>query len=704
MLNWFVLKSGTVVGPISSEQVLSTYNNSSNMVWGVNCAEWLSFQEWSNLLSSGSFNTEVKIERTPMVPKVKELPEDKVGAKVFKIRPNPTEDIVAEKTTVQSAAADVHSGAMPLPVVSEVEKPVNIPPPAIPQVDDIFPNDPVLANVGTSSDEVLTEFNDSEISDIKLNEQLTDFLQDGFADTDGHTLIQATMDDLSHELDSENLLKSDDVIDDLSLEDGFAQVENINLEDSFPQVQNLDSEPSLDLEPFQIENEDGATKVQSVSLEDGFTQVQDLSLENEDGATKVQSVSLEDGFTQVQDLSLGNEDGATKVQSVSLEDGFTQVQDLSLENEDGATKVQSISLDDGFTQVQDLTLEDNNKQSVSGLNSENDFFNISVDNSSSVVSNSNSDEEPSDFFNPSDIGNSSFDSNENINEFGFGETKDSSASIDSLDKNEFFTLEESSDSSSIAANSDFESTVLELDSKYLEPDNTKIQINEIQAQDITKDSVPTIAEIIPVELEADKNLNSKIINLIDLNEKTNVADLKEIAQNIEQQKVLEKPIWYLAYDGESEGPMNVEALLKKLDQFKNPEFIYLWKQGMQDWQSLYDTPQISSQLGIGFRRHDRFPFVGTVKIEFKGNTQIGQLENLSLSGLGATGFGPLVLGERVKVTLDCPALDSEIEFVAEIRFTSDLGVLGLSYIKTEYAENINKLIELVKAESAQKAA
>lgn len=618
MLSWFVLKSGTVIGPISSEQVLSSYNNSNNMVWGVNCSEWLSFSEWSSMLNRGSFDVEVKLDHIPVKPKAK---AESVEAKVFKIRPDLNEatvvdsDFAVEKTIVQNRDSEktqvektVVDSSFVKPLVKPlqaknvvVEKP-KAPLPSIPQVDDIFPNDPVV----TSADS--NEFQDPEISDIKLNEQLTDFLQDNFIDNDGHTLIQATMDDLSHELEAEN-----------------SQVE------------------------------DGATKVQSLDLDDGFT--------------KVQETVSDDGATKVQDFSLSLDDGFTKVQDSATEDSATKVQDFSLD------------LDDGFTKVQDSTAES-------------DFFNVENDISASGGETLNSKDEPSEFFNMSDVENSSLTPVESVNEFNLD-----------LGASEVAVSDVSESPAELSADDIFgksEATVLELDSKYLEQDsNTKIQTADSLAESFPV--AASVSEIIPVELEADRNLNSKIIDIMDL-EKTNVADLKEIAQNIEQQKVLEKPIWYIAYDGESEGPMNVEALLKKLDKYENPEFIYLWRQGMQDWQNLYDTPQISSQLGIGFRRHDRYPFSGTVKIEFKGNTQIGQLENLSLSGIGATGFGPLVLGEIVKVTLDCAALDKEIEFVAEIRFTSDLGVLGLAYVKTQFTENVNKVIELVKSVSAQKAA
>ena len=668
MQTWFVLKSGTVVGPITSDKVLSQYNSQNVLVWGLACSDWMSFQDWSQQLNQGAFDIEVPVSRTPIKPDLKKANEP---SKVFKIKPvsgmSLPED---EKTQVESEPSFVSSnyGEEKKPSHEEFEKTAVASLPDIPDVADEI-TDELSIEASNEISAEMQEAHDKEVSDV-LNDQLNNILQQPDIDDDGHTLVQATMDDLTHEMGLNPV--------------DHTQVQNLDLGDGPTKVQSADD--------LSLELGDGATKVQSadeLSLDDGATKVQSadsFSLNLDDGATKVQgpgdlSLDLDDGATKIQgpgDLNLNLDDGATKVQSAD---------DLSLDLGDGATKVQSaddlnldagnLDSDDGATKVQSadaysLDIDPNASQT------EVDTFNIEYDsNSHAEIVEPATEVQASDFFKMEDVAQDTdvADADSSPGEFTLdqvaveevapeGENQDSA----DLNLGEFFNAE----------------NVIEVVSEKSD------ETHQVAQPDVS------------VESHVDDDAKAKTV--LDLNEKTNVAELKEAALSLEQSKALEKPVWYAAYDGESEGPMNVETLLKKLDNYENPEFVYLWKKGFKDWQNLYDTPQISSQLGIGFRRHDRFPFTGTVKIEFNGNIQIGQLENLSLSGLGATGFGPLVLGEVVKVTLDCAELESEIEFVAEIRFTSDQGVLGLAFIKTEYVENVNKVIELVKSVGQQEAA
>ncbi len=368
---------------------------------------------------------------------------------------------------------------------------------------------------------------------------------------------------------------------------------------------------------------------------------------------------------QLKDLLTADDfdnDGKTLIQATmdSLSD------DLSAESIDGSTQVQSFSFEDVTTED-----ENNNNNDGSTIVQE---LNLNLESSSG---------------NSPDTSFESGDGSTQVQSFGFddlstsdGNSNDGSTTVQEFDLNLGNNIENNLDNN--------------IENKLENNPDTNLEFGDgsTQVQDFSLENLSPPTD----------NLEGFSVESSDPIEKTNVAELKGLAQVIEQNKILEKPIWYLAYDGVSEGPINVETLLKKLDSYEDRDFIYLWKKGFPDWQNLFDTPQISSQLGIGFRRHDRHPFAGTVKIEFNGNIQIGQLENLSISGLGATGFGPLILGEKVKVTLDCPDLDQEVEFVAIIRFTSDLGVLGLSYIKAEYTENVNKVIELVKSLVSNQAA
>lgn len=613
---WFVLKSGTVVGPITSERVLASYTNQNVMVWGLPCSEWLPISEWSQQLSQGAFD----IQKTKAPQKAKLISEPELSTESLDdLQPS------TEETSYPHFSVEKHPETKPSKVFkirpdhnpkhnSDLEKTAVASLPSIPKVDEIF----------KAENQRAQEEHDKEVSEVLYN-QLNKILQDPSIDDEGHTLVQATMDDLAHDLSSEAMNPTD-----AQANTGF---------------------------------DDGSTKVQAgKNFDDGSTKVQAKNVFDDDGATKVQpGHSFEDNnlesSTKVQDFtdfnleaSESSTDGATKVQSFdslvdSLEDGAsTKVQsfdDLSLDLGGGETKVQGF--DDLISDLQDGATKLQNTDELAS-------FGESLKTESTAIA-------------PND------DESELAAD---NKLKIKKAPVKELQASDFFQMEDSVS----------HVPVEEKKSKAFDINDLKDNFNN------STETVLTVVDSTPSHLDHDIELEHE--------EKTNVAELKEVALSLEQRKALQKPVWYVAYDGESEGPMNVESLLKKLDKYGNPEFIYIWKNGFPDWQNLYDTPQISSQLGIGFRRHDRFPFSGTVKIEFNGNVQIGQLENLSFSGLGATGFGPLNLGDIVKVTLDCPELESEVEFVAKIRFSSDLGVLGLSFVKTEFVENVNKVIALVQ--------
>ena len=183
--------------------------------------------------------------------------------------------------------------------------------------------------------------------------------------------------------------------------------------------------------------------------------------------------------------------------------------------------------------------------------------------------------------------------------------------------------------------------------------------------------------------------------------KSNIEALRESAKNIEDEKIKKVKEWYIAYDGKSMGPMNVENVLKKMDDCENPEFVYLWKQGFSDWQNLFDVPEISPFLGIGFRRHERIYIDGNIKIEYSGKNQSGKLETLSESGFGGIGFSGFRVGEMVKVTLELAYFGAPMEFVGTVRLMSNRGFIGVSFVKDNFVENINKIIEFVKSQTNQ---
>lgn len=285
------------------------------------------------------------------------------------------------------------------------------------------------------------------------------------------------------------------------------------------------------------------------------------------------------------------------------------------------------------------------------------------------------------------------------------------ASLDDGDHN--LVVEISANENSVS-DSDDDAYVLELEAE--EEEATRVNASESSVEEDLSEFEEEITRDVPLSLVDDSDEAEEESTRVSASEKnqddshdlegaTRVEDLKVIAQKMNEEKLMQEDfVWYLAYEGESEGPLTLSQVLKSIDDYEVKDFVYLWREGFIDWKNLFDVPELSSGLGIGFRRHARVQSSGTVSVEFEGGIQIGQLDNLSESGIGLTGIDGLHLGDVVKVKLDADDLDEEVMLVARVRFVSETGLLGLSYEKDKYPENVTKVIDFVKSKAEKAAA
>ncbi len=264
----------------------------------------------------------------------------------------------------------------------------------------------------------------------------------------------------------------------------------------------------------------------------------------------------------------------------------------------------------------------------------------------------------------------------------------------------------------------YELDASELDAEAEEEEATRVSASESSVEENLSEFEEEITRDVPVEAlqdDSDEEESTRVSasgadaeqdqdSEYDLEGATRVEDLKVIAHKMNEEKRMQEDfVWYIAYEGESEGPLTLSQVMKSIDDYEIKDFIYLWREGFIDWKNLFDVPELSSGLGIGFRRHSRIQATGTVSVEFEGGVQIGQLDNLSESGIGMTGVDGLHLGDVVKVKLDADDFDESVMLVARVRFVSETGLLGLSYEKDKYPENVTKVIDFVTA-NAKKAA
>src|SRR5690606_18352059 len=79
---------------------------------------------------------------------------------------------------------------------------------------------------------------------------------------------------------------------------------------------------------------------------------------------------------------------------------------------------------------------------------------------------------------------------------------------------------------------------------------------------------------------SEKNQDDSHDEDYDLEGATRVEDLKVIAQKMNEEKLMQEDfVWYLAYEGESEGPLTLSQVLKSIDDYEVKDFVYLWREG-----------------------------------------------------------------------------------------------------------------------------
>lgn len=445
-----------------------------------------------------------------------------------------------------------------------------------------------------------------------------------------------------------------------------------------------------------------ATRVQAAQLdeedsEEEPTRVQGASMEElEEEATRVQASDDNDIYDLEEEATRVEAQETASIESTSEE--ATRVQGSHFDQEDDyeePTRVQGSTSDE--EDVFDLEEE---ATRVEATQDEEDF-----EEGATRVSASATDSEEVNIEDLENLGDLEATEDELFEAFSI---EDDNKDLDSDrvsakahgggdgDHDEHYTLDEE------PLDSPYEVEALEEEATRVEASDSSLEedMSEFE-EEVTQDAPEEIVQQLQ-EQDQDGEESSEAMSLEDA---TAVEDLKVIAKKMQEEKMKQEDfVWYIAYEGESEGPLTLSQVLKSIDDYEVKDFIYLWREGFIDWKNLFDVPELSSGLGIGFRRHSRVQTTGTVSVEFEGGVQIGQLDNLSESGIGLTGIDGLHLGDVVKVKLEADEIDDVVMLVARVRFVSESGLLGLSYEKDKYPENVTKVVDFVKSKAAQEEA
>ncbi|MCO5114283.1 MAG: GYF domain-containing protein [Bdellovibrionaceae bacterium] len=512
---------------------------------------------------------------------------------------------------------------------------------------------------------------------------------------DGQTQVSESQIDMASLLDSDVQARGEEEGEDHNFDfDGVSQViEDATRVDSLMDMENVPA--GRESEDEEVENlewsgQSATEEATRVFMDDLAHDDAELSAESEE-ATRVQGSSVEDENDEHEE--------ATRVQASEEDDNEARLQALlndiddedDLDDGEGATRVSASTQDlhdiDDLEDIEDI--EGSEDELFEAFSIEDDEAEGSTRVSASLADDEEAHDEEE------------------------GATRVSHA-LGVVEHSLVATEEDQQDEDDLP----YELDASELDAEAEEEEATRVNASESSVEENLSEFEEEITRDVPVEAlqedsdeegatrvsasgtDAEQDQDSEY----DLEGATRVEDLKVIAHKMNEEKRMQEDfVWYIAYEGESEGPLTLSQVMKSIDDYEIKDFIYLWREGFIDWKNLFDVPELSSGLGIGFRRHSRIQATGTVSVEFEGGVQIGQLDNLSESGIGMTGVDGLHLGDVVKVKLDADDFDESVMLVARVRFVSETGLLGLSYEKDKYPENVTKVIDFVKA-NAKKAA
>lgn len=453
---------------------------------------------------------------------------------------------------------------------------------------------------------------------------------------------------------------------------GYTGEESDDTEDATRVSASLDVEDSDEDEATRVsassDDEDEATRVSAASNdeesdEDEATRVSASSDDDDNEEDEATRVSASDDVIDIEDLDSAEEIEVLEdevFEAFSIEDDEEEAtrvstdsdQDHALSLEDEATRVSASSDPQPEDENFDIEMEEEEATKVSASSHESQIENFDIEDEATRVSASDNDE--------------SFD----------------------------IEAEEEESTRVSAAETSVEEDLSEFEEEVTQ--DTDDAFMQKLSEDVASEAI---------DIEDGNDLGDSSGKVHDIASAKEVDQLKHLARQLKEEKVQNEDfIWYVAYEGESDGPLSLSQVLKNLDDYDVKDFVYVWREGFLDWKNLFDVPELSSGLGIGFRRHSRIQATGTVAVEFEGGTQIGQLDNLSESGIGITGIDGLHLGDIVKVKVEADDLTEVMMIVARVRFVSESGLLGLSYEKDKYPENVNKIIDFVKSKSEKMAA
>lgn len=156
-------------------------------------------------------------------------------------------------------------------------------------------------------------------------------------------------------------------------------------------------------------------------------------------------------------------------------------------------------------------------------------------------------------------------------------------------------------------------------------------------------------------------------------------------------------IWHYAFEGASHGPLSRSELLQQVRKIKNIGSVSLWTKGMKSWAPIFDFQDITSELNINRRAHQRADIDGRVVVKWADQTAIGALRTISEGGCGVVEIPGLQPGQLVTLELQNKSFFAPVHARAEVRYIAG-GFIGFRFEKLSM-EARGAIIQYVKSVS-----
>jgi len=153
--------------------------------------------------------------------------------------------------------------------------------------------------------------------------------------------------------------------------------------------------------------------------------------------------------------------------------------------------------------------------------------------------------------------------------------------------------------------------------------------------------------------------------------------------------------WRLLIDGQELKPMSHDEMIRLLRNKTDLTHVRIWTEGYSDWKDIYQIHKIMDELGVSRRTHPRVPVMGSMNCDGPNGQFTGRLLSISEGGLGATEGPQAKIGDKLKVVIKSPNLNSYIHATVEVVYVGPNGYFGMKFMGLQ-TESRSLIIEYIR--------